>query len=141
MDIDDAILFSKALVSRSTFVMVGSNGAEGYPQIKAMFNMEQNGLKEFWLSTNTSSKRVQQFKVDSRACLYFSDNQNFQGLMLTGEMEILQDRASRERLWREGCEIYYPQGIDDPDYSVMHFVAQTGNFYHQLQNVTFEISS
>ena len=134
-----AVSMSESLVASSTFVMVGSNNIEGYPQIKAMFNMEHRGLKEFWLSTNTSSKRVAQFQEDPRACLYFSDNEQFQGLMLVGKMEVLHDRASRERLWRDGCEIYYPLGIDDPDYSVLHFTAESGNFYHQLQNMSFEI--
>jgi general stress protein 26 len=127
------------LVEGSRDVMVGSNGPDGFPYIKAMFNLEHDGLRQFWLGTNTSSKRVRQFTANSNASLYFVDNANFYGLLLLGKMEVLHDRESKQRLWREGYECYYPLGIDDPDYSVLCFNAERGNLYHGLQNITFEI--
>jgi len=39
-------------------------------------------------------------------------------------------------LWREGDEIYYPKGVDDEDYCVLRFTAETVNYYHGLGNVT-----
>jgi general stress protein 26 len=56
-----------------------------------------------------------------------------------GEVEILQDQASRERLWRDGYERYYPLGVNDPDYTVLRFTARWGNYYHRLSNATFEL--
>ena len=50
-----------ALVERSGIALVGSNGGDGYPWIKAMLKMEIENLKTVWFSTNTSSKRVAQF--------------------------------------------------------------------------------
>ncbi|MGC9393386.1 MAG: pyridoxamine 5'-phosphate oxidase family protein, partial [Anaerolineae bacterium] len=111
----------------------------GFPNIKAMLKMENEGLKTVWLSTNTSSRRVAQLFRDPKACLYFVDMEGWMGLMLVGEMEVLQDAASRQRLWRDGFERYYPQGVDDPDYTVLRFTARWGNYYHALANVTFAI--
>jgi general stress protein 26 len=59
--------------------------------------------------------------------------------MLVGRIEILQDPESRQRLWRPGCEKYYPLGVTDPDYSVLRFTSEWGNYYHTLSNVTFEL--
>ena len=78
-------------------------------------------------------------RQDNRACIYFVDENEFKGLMLVGVVEILQDIESRKMLWNEGYEIYYPQGVEDPDYSVLRFTARQGNFYHGLNNITFEI--
>ncbi|HOJ78510.1 MAG TPA: pyridoxamine 5'-phosphate oxidase family protein [Bacillota bacterium] len=139
MNNHEAITIAQKLVAESKSVLVGSNDEAGFPNIKAMFNLEHNGLKEFWFSTNTSSKRVAQFRNNSKASLYFVDFNNFCGLLLIGTMEVLQDDASRKRLWREGFEMYYPQGVDDPDYSVLKFTAIRGNIYHQLQNISFEL--
>ena len=136
---EDILKESLSLVERSGVVMIGSNDPAGYPNIKAMFKMETEGLKTVWLSTNTSSKRVAQFLKDPKACLYFVDTENFKGLMLTGEMEVLDDLASRQRMWRDGAEIYYPLGVTDPDYAVLRFTARSGNYYHGLQNVTFAV--
>lgn len=58
--------------------------------------------------------------------------------MLIGKIEVLQDKESREKLWLDGFSIYYSKGLDDPDYSVLCFTAERGNFYHQLDNVDLE---
>lgn len=139
MNIQDANKKGLELVETSKIALVGNVDGNGFPNIKAMLNLKHDGLKNFWFSTNTSSKRVQQLKKDGKACIYFVDEANFKGLMLTGNIEILQDLESRKMLWNEGCEIYYPLGVEDPDYSVLHFTADRGNYYHKLENIDFEI--
>ena len=139
MQKEEAIREALTLASRSGIAMLGTNGDNGYPNIKAMIKMENEGLNRIWLSTNTSSKRVSQLGRNSKACIYFVDFEQWMGLMLVGEVEVLQDRESRQRLWREGFEKYYPLGVTDPDYSVLRFTAQWGNYYHALSNVTFEL--
>lgn len=139
MENESVIRQSEQLVEQSKIVMVGTNGENGYPNIKAMMRLKHEGLKKFWLSTNTSAKRVELLKKNNKVCLYFVDENNFAGLMLTGTIEILQDRASREMLWNDGCEIYYPLGIDDPDYSVLCFTSESGNYYRHLENTTFKV--
>ncbi|MEJ2606375.1 MAG: pyridoxamine 5'-phosphate oxidase family protein [Anaerolineales bacterium] len=128
-----------ALANAAQIAMLGTNGDDGYPNIKAMIKMENEGLKTIWFSTNTSSRRISQLERDSRASVYFVDFEQWMGLMLVGEVAILQDTASKERLWREGYERYYPLGVTDPDYSVLRFSSRWGNYYHALSNVTFEI--
>lgn len=127
------------LMEKSGFCMLGTNREDGFPNIKAVLNLKHEGLKRTWFSTNTSSKRVQQLRKDNRACVYYVDAGHFKGLMLVGTVAILQDLESRKMLWAEGAEVYYPLGVEDPDYSVLCFTATQGNFYHRLQNVTFEI--
>jgi general stress protein 26 len=139
MENTDALQKALALVDAAQIAMLGTNGDDGYPNIKAMIKMEYEGLKTIWFSTNTSSKRIGQLERDPKACVYFVDFENWKGLMLVGAVEILQDSQARERLWREGYERYYPLGVTDPDYSVLRFTAEWGNYYHALQNVTFNL--
>ena len=35
--------------------------------------------------------------------------------------------------------MYYPEGVDDPDYCVLKFTAEKGNYYHGLKNTDFII--
>jgi general stress protein 26 len=135
----DAIKEALALADRSAIALLGTNGDDGYPNIKAMIKMENEGLATVWFSTNTSSKRVAQLTRDSKACVYFVDFEQWKGLMLVGRVEILRDPESRQRLWRPGAEKYYPLGVTDPDYTVLRFTSQWGNYYHDLSNVTFDL--
>ncbi|NPD88250.1 MAG: pyridoxamine 5'-phosphate oxidase family protein [Asgard group archaeon] len=135
----EAIEKSRSLVERSGIALVGSIGSDSFPNIKAMINAKYNDLKEIWFSTNTSSKRVNQFKMNDKSCVYFVDFETWEGLMLVGRIEIKRDSESRKMLWNDDCEKYYPLGADDPDYTVLHFVAQYGNYYKSPINVNFLI--
>jgi general stress protein 26 len=139
MQKEEAIKEALELANRSSIAMLGTNGDNGYPNIKAMFRMENENLKTIWFSTNTSSKRVEQLLRNSKTCVYFVDVDQRKGLMLVGNTEVLQDVESKKRLWHDGFERYYPSGVSDPDYSVLRFMTRWGNYYHGLSNVTFEL--
>ncbi|HYH02758.1 MAG TPA: pyridoxamine 5'-phosphate oxidase family protein [Bacillota bacterium] len=139
LTVEEAYREGLQILERSQLCLVGSNNGQGYPQIKAMFKLTHEGLTRVWFSTNTASERVTQFLRDPKAAVYFYDEQYFKGLLLTGEMQVLQDSATKTRFWVEGSELYYPLGVDDPDYSVLQFSAKSANYYNRLQNVTFAV--
>ena len=119
---------------------VGSVDAEGYPNIKAMLQpRKREGIKVFYFTTNTSSLRVEQFRQDDKACVYFCDNRFFRGALLRGRMEVLTDAISKEMIWREGDTEYYSEGVTDPDYCVLRFTANSGRFYSNYRSENFEI--
>lgn len=141
LSIAEAKQKSLELLEKSGIVMLGSINDKAFPNIKGMIKSETDGLKHIWFSTCTSSKRVAQFRENPKACVYAVDFNNWEGLMLVGYIEILNDPESKQRLWREGCEVYYPLGVSDPNYSVLKFTAQWGNYYHGLANVSFEVEN
>lgn len=136
---ENVIVKALELANSSKFAMVGSNGEEGFPNIKTMIKIENEGLEKVWFSTNTSTRRVAQFRENPKACVYFTNLDNWSGLMLVGSIEVIDDPKIKERFWSEGCEVYYPLGVTDPDYSILCFTAKWGNYYKSLHNSTFEI--
>ena len=80
-----------------------------------------------------------QLTRDKKACIYLVDTKTFEGLMLVGEVAVLADAQSRQRIWSERFERYYPKGVNDPDYTVLRFISRWCNYYHGLQNMTFEV--
>jgi general stress protein 26 len=128
-----------ALIDETEHIIVCSVDENGFPNAKAMFKTEHEGYKSFLFSTNTSSMRVQQFRNNPKASIYFKGTQKINGLMLVGRMEVCMDRELKARLWADGCEIYYPLGIDDPDYCVLRFTAEKGNYYFNLHKYQFDI--
>lgn len=136
---DEFITKGNELLKYSKLIYVGSVDETGFPNIKCMFNLSNENINKIILSTNTSSKRVKQYIKNNKACIYLCDDAKFQAINLTGFIEICSDYASRKALWREGFEMYYPQGINDPDYSVLKFTAKAGNIYSNLSNETFDL--
>jgi general stress protein 26 len=83
--------------------------------------------------------RVKQYSKNPKACIYFYDGRFFKGIMLKGKMEILQDAKSKNMIWKEGDEMYYPKGVSDLDYCVLKFTAQEGRYYSNFKSETFTI--
>ncbi len=50
-----------------------------------------------------------------------------------GTVEVLETAEAKERIWREGDTMYYPEGVTDPDYCVLRFTAEKRKILQQLQ--------
>lgn len=129
----------ETLRANADIAYVGSINEEGMPQIKAMFVAEHEKLSTQLFSTNTSSRRAGQFMNNPKACVYYCDKKNFTGVLFSGRIEVCTDHDTKAYIWHEGDEMYYPKGVDDEDYCVFKFTAETVNYYHGLSNVTFSI--
>lgn len=131
------------LVEGAKVAFVASVDEEGYPNMKAMLvpRKRGEGLKTFWFSTNTSSMRVGQYRKNRKASIYFFEKGrfNYQGVMLVGEMEVMEDAASKEMLWEVGDRLYYKKGVTDPDYCVLKFTVRRGRYYSNFKSESFKI--
>ncbi len=125
----DAKRAVEALIARSGNAYVASVDAEGFPNVKCMFARRHEGLEAFEFSTNRSSARAAQFEANPKASVYFCDEARFQAVLLVGDMRVCTDRESRQRVWEDGDERYYPEGVDDPDYCVLRFAPRRGRAY------------
>jgi general stress protein 26 len=105
----------------------------GTPITRAVFNLRRAAqfpdlvgiFEEFGddpvvlIGTNTASEKLRHLARDPRLNLYYCVPGSFQGVMLGGSADLVSDPATRRRLWQDGWERYYPQGVDDPDYTVL----------------------
>ncbi len=131
----------RALRKNAQVAYVASVNEEGFPQIKGMLVPEHESMKIHYFSTNTSSKRVAQFLKNPKASVYYVDDtkDQYKGALFTGTMEVCTDHETKAFLWQDGDEMYYPGGIDDEDYCVYRFHAETVNYYYGLSNTTLSM--
>lgn len=122
--------------------------ANDYPQTRAMLNLRNAdkypGLADFfsrhnddislYFTTNTSSPKVKRINENSKACVYYSKPDEWRGLMIAGELEIVEDTEIKNALWQKNWTMYYPGGIEDPDYAVLHMRPVFLQGYHQFQH-------
>ncbi len=134
------------LVERNPLVMMlGTIGQDGAPEIKAMVKARNDGLHQFWFCSNTSARRTEILRHNGRASLYayeFAADTNpmiCRGVMLSGTAELSWDDDLRRSLWQDFMTMYYPQGPLDPDFVVVQFTAERGNYYEGLRNTDFTI--
>ncbi|MDF2672290.1 MAG: pyridoxamine 5-phosphate oxidase-related FMN-binding [Clostridiales bacterium] len=136
----DSVKTIGSLIDKANISIISSVDRDGFPNTKAFLPPRlREGIKHIFFSTNTSSMRVKQFMDNPKACLYFYDRRFFRGVMLKGRIEVLQDSQTKEMIWLDGDELYYPKGVTDPDYCVLKFIAQNGRFYSHFKSENFEV--
>lgn len=126
-------------IRKQKTAFVASVDEEGFPNLKAMFTPRKIEGNCFYFSTNTSSMRAQQYMDNPKASIYFYHRGCFryEGIMLVGNMEVLQDFKIKEEIWQPGDTLYYPGGVTDPDYCVLKFTALKGRQYCDLKTENF----
>ena len=135
-------IFTKAfeLVRRSETCLLGSIDSNGFPAIRAMLQpREIEGMKTLYFSTNTSSRHVAEFRQNDKASVYFYDPNLFQGFLLRGRIQVRCDQECKNRLWRDGDNVYYQLGPTDPDYCALLFTAQNGRWYEDFKKTDIDI--
>lgn len=128
-------------IARQKVAFIGSIDDEGFPNMKCMYAPRKAEGNSFYFTTNLSAMRTGQFMKNPKASIYFYKKGRFQyeGVMLTGTMEVLQDPKTKEEIWRPGDTMYYREGVTDPDYCVLKFTAQAGRHYSALKTESFTV--
>lgn len=130
-------------IAKQKTAFVASVDEDGFPNIKAMFTPRKVEGNSFYFTTNTSSLRAAQFMQNPKASIYFYNRGRFryEGVMLTGTMEVLQDAKIKEEIWRTGDTMYYREGVTDPDYCVLKFTAEKGRHYCDFRTEDFTVEN
>ena len=132
----------KKFVDKQKVAFITSVDNDGFPNIKAMLPPRKtDGLKAFYFTTNTSSMRVKQYRENPKASIYFYRKGliKYEGVMLKGIVEVLEDEDIKKEIWRTSDKLFYSKGVTDPDYCVLKFTAREGRYYCDLKTESFSI--
>ncbi len=120
------------LIGRADAAILTTVDDRGFPQTRAMLNLHnkkqypslisfldnQNDFTIFF-TTYTRSVKMEQIRNNPRVSVYYYDAPIYHGLMLGGEIEIVNDSGIKNALWQDNWTIYYDSGVDGPEYGVL----------------------
>lgn len=72
-----------------------------------------------WFFSEKSSDKNKAILADKNVQLFFSHPGKGSYLVVNGEAEIVLDKTTIEELWTPAAKIWFKQGIDDPNISVI----------------------
>lgn len=119
------------MMKKAKTAFLSSVDGEGYPVTRAMLAPRKFDGNDIYFSTNTSSKKVAQFRENPKACVYFYERGRFkyQGITIRGTVEVCTDQPTKDEIWRFGDKLFYKQGVTDPDYAVLRFTGFEAEYY------------
>ncbi|HYD29842.1 MAG TPA: pyridoxamine 5'-phosphate oxidase family protein [Azospirillaceae bacterium] len=145
---DDLKVHALDLLETAEAAYLTTLDRHGRPQTRAMLNLRRGAQFpalipffadrrdgfEMWFTTNTASGKMADLAGNPAVSVYCCRPADWRGLMLGGDMEIIEDAAVKARLWCDGWELYYPKGPSDPDYAVLRLRPTGVRYYHQLRS-------
>jgi len=153
MDVEEVKRSGLKLMEESKAAYLTTIDPDGFPITRAMFNLRnkdqfpefseffENQQNQFtiYISTNTSSSKVTHLDKNPKMCVYFCDAEDFKGFMLGGSVEIVDDKELKKTIWLDWWTRYYPEGVEDPDYTLLRLEPKNARYYHKLNHAKFEL--
>lgn len=121
-----------------TRAMLALRNKNQFPDLSELFDKHQDDFLVYF-TTNTSSPKIEQIKRNPKVSVYYCKPDEWRGLMLGGEIEIVVDKDVKEAIWQKGWEMYYPKGVHDPDHTILCLYPIVAKYYHQLNFAQFKI--
>ena len=129
------------IIDRQEVCYLSFINQHGFPTTRAMLNpRKRQGLRQFYLTTNSKSQKVQSLLANPKAGLYFYDRPLYQGIAFMGNVEVIHDQTIKDEVWHNMDTLFYENNTD-PDYCVLKFTAISARFYHDYQSTDLTIDS
>lgn len=125
------------LMETTDVMYLSTVSSDGFPHTRIMSNLrnkkEYSGLVEIfeqhkedflvYMVTSSSSIKMKQIRANPKVSVYLSVSSSvpseFQCLMLSGEIKEVADKQFKKQLWKDGWEMFWPGGVDDPEFTVL----------------------
>ena len=125
--------FARLLMEVADRAYLTTIAADGFPHTRAILNLRNPSLypsaaavfaphrEDFliYVTTNTSSLKVRQVIENPRGSVYYCHPTRYRGVLMVGRLRVVDDATLRRNLWVDGWEMYYPQGPNDPDHTIL----------------------
>lgn len=122
------------LLAKPSAAFMATIDENGLPYIRAVFNLRceekfphpAKVIKELedntftvYISTNTSSVKMKHISQNKNIALYYSIPGEVKGIMLQGEVKVLDDMDFKKKIWMDDWVKYYREGYTDPDFTIL----------------------
>ncbi|HEY9688145.1 MAG TPA: pyridoxamine 5'-phosphate oxidase family protein [Coleofasciculaceae cyanobacterium] len=101
-----------------------NNRLHGRPM--AVVDVEENG--DLWFLTGEDTPKTGEIRSNDHVLVTFQDGRD-RFVSITGRAELIRDRQKVDELWKESFKVWFPEGKEDPNLSLIHVRAQEGEYW------------
>lgn len=120
-------LKAQELLGHCEVITLAAIDEQGFPRPVPLSGIKNEGIKKYWFATGTSSDKTRFFQKNPKAGLCFYEGSN--SVVLTGMIKIVEDEEVKKMLWQDWFIEHFPEGIHDPEYCILEFLAEKGTFW------------
>ena len=104
------------LIKDINYALVGTRGlGDGPMHARPMAHRAAEFDGNLWFFTKNDSRKVAELRANPETLLCFADSKGQNYVSMTGEGEVVTDRAKVKDMWAEIYRTWFPNGPDDPN--------------------------
>lgn len=92
-----------------------------------------------WFLSSKSSEHNKDIAMDNRVQLFYSHKGSSEYLSVYGEATILVDREIAKELWNPIVKAWFPEGVDDPELTIIKVVPSDAYYWDTKNNKTVSL--
>lgn len=115
------------LTRDARFVMLTTLDADGAPVSRPMTRQDMDLDADLWFIATRDSRKVAQLAADARASVTVSAATSW--VSLTGTAEVVDDVDRLREYWSTFAEAWIPDGPEDPNAILVHFSAESAEYW------------
>lgn len=120
----------RELVKDIDFCMLTTVNEQGDMHSRPMSsNGDIDADGNLWFFTGVSSHKVTEVKQKNRVNVSFADPDNQRYVSITGRAELVRDPKKIDELWRPEFRIWFPEGKDDPEVSLLRVSLEKAEYW------------
>ena len=107
IDKDKLLKAAREIINDANTCALITNDIAGQARVRTMDPFPPEDDFTIWLGTNSNSRKVKQIKNDPNVALYYLDKDASGYVVIYGTAELINDKDSKEKWWKEKWEAFY----------------------------------
>ncbi len=87
-----------------------------------------------WFFTRASDPKVSEIRKDQRVNLSYASKDDNAWVSMSGTAELVRDETRMKDLWQKPLEAYFPDGLEDPDLSLLKVSVNQAEYWDATSN-------
>ena len=124
------------IINACEVAFLSTTNLENFPETRVLSNWFNRNIDEkldIYFASHIDSPKFEQTSKNGNASLYYFIDKSMKNMTLFGKVEVVNDKALKDRLWNDKLLEYFPDGKESELYGVLKFIP-TGYKYYDFES-------
>lgn len=119
--------------------MMTSIEPDGSLHSRPMYSHKADDHGDIWFFSRARDPKIGELRTESEVNLAFADPSDQNYVSVSGQAEIVMDKAKVKELWSEGLRTWFPKGPDDPDIALIRVHPSGGEYWDSPSRTVLQL--
>lgn len=129
----------KEIIEEVKTAMLVTNTDDGKLRSRPMQTAELDDDFSIYFFTSKTSEKVIEIQKDQVVNLAYASPKRSEYLSISGKANTINDREKMKELWKPILKAWYPDGLDDPNLTLLQVIPENAEFWDTSSNKLIQL--